>query len=339
MNLERLPASKKTVAVALALSLLIHLVIASWPRDQIPEQAVLPLKAELREISPPPKVAAAKSSVKPARRTARPGANPAPIQVASEAGEDFLETETLAALPAVIPPTAELLAPVDLAVPELRLPPQRMELAYSVYMGETESVSGKIRYQLEHDNEQYQIQTAGEAVGLVALLYPGLYKLISKGNITAVGLQPVEFVTERPGKREAARFDWEKDLLYLANDQQHSLQLPTFDLLSFMLQFYFLPPQEDVHAMQVVTSAKRVSRFSFKRKGTESVTTPMGEISAERWHRISDDGRVEMEVWLAPQFHFIPVKARGKGRWMTVETVLASISADPPSASEKTTLN
>jgi hypothetical protein len=218
-------------------------------------------------------------------------------------------------------------SPPDTALKSL---PPRVDLAYKIFYGTQGFQIGSATYRFEHANNRYRMSTVGEARGLAALLLRGQGRLESRGTITARGLQPLEFNVERGSsdRRETALFDWETGIVTLHEQKTEALDLPTFDPLTIMWQFYFSRPADDRFGFSVATT-RRVARFQFAREGTERIAWPAGEIDTERWHRRSEDGKTEAIVWLAPSLNYIPVKMRVSNTTRgTVEALLDSIRAD-----------
>ena len=107
------------------------------------------------------------------------------------------------------------------------------------------------------------------------------------------------------------------------------LDLPTYDPLAFLWQFYFLPPTTDEQTFAIATT-KRVTRYTFRREATEVLELPSGLVATERWHRRSDDGKTDAFVWLAPSMHYVAVKLRfAQTERGTVEALLDAIRVDP----------
>jgi hypothetical protein len=248
--------------------------------------------------------------------------------------------------PALLEPTADALAagpelpaaPVEVAaaapspatpeIPEKTLPP-RVDLVYKGYLGTRGFMIGDATYRFEHSGNQYHISSVGELRGLAALLYPGQGRVESRGSITAAGLQPYEFVFERGSRerREVAQFDWEAGIVTLYDQKTAALELPTFDWLAIMWQYYFSPPTGNAASFSVATT-RRVARYTITREDDERIAWGQGEIDTVRWHRTSEDGKSDGYVWLAPSLHFIPVKMRYTGSRGTFEALLDSIRVD-----------
>ena len=248
--------------------------------------------------------------------------------------------------PALIDPTADAIAagpelpavPVDVATapdaappsatPDKTLPP-RVDLVYKGFLGTQGFMLGDATYRFEHSGNQYRISTVGEMRGLAALFFPGQGRLESRGSITAAGLLPYEFVFERtsPKRREVAVFDWEAGIVTLNDQKTAALDLPTFDWLAIMWQYYFSPPTANEVSFSVATT-RRVVRYTITREDDERIEWGQGEIDTVRWHRRSDDGKSDGYVWLAPSLQFIPVKIRYVGPRGTFEALLDSIRVD-----------
>ena len=127
-------------------------------------------------------------------------------------------------------------------------------------------------------------------------------------------------------------FDWEAGIVTMHENKTAPLDLPTFDPLALMWQYYFTPPTADKVTFTVATP-RRLMRYTITREGTETIEWPQGPIDAERWHRRSDDGKTDAYVWLAPSLRYIPVKMRVSNTDRgTIEVVLDSIRVDEDAA-------
>jgi hypothetical protein len=332
--------TRRALALALALSLAVHLSLSFWPASLPEAPESTPLTATLTEMPPPPS-AVAKSTAPPkvrARRaapTAVPAPAPveAPADVASVAESPDPEAADAGTASAIASAASEPQVIPGAAVKTPVLPP-RVDLAYNVYYGTRGFLIGEAVYRFEHTDNQYRIATVGKARGLAALILRGQGKVQSRGLITATGLQPLEFDVERggPDRRESAVFDWEAGIVTMHDNKTAVLDLPTFDPMTIMWQFYFTPPTQDVISFSLATP-RRMTRYTVTREETEKVEWTLGTVDAERWHRRSDDGKTDAFVWLAPSLHYIPIKMRvvntDRG---TVEVLLSSIRIDEAKA-------
>ncbi len=338
------PPTRRGFVLALGASVAVHLAFAQWPIELPGAPEAAPLMATITELPPPPKPVAVAPKPRPKPRRASPIAPPRPA-AAPEVAPEPVATE-----PALIDPTPEAIAagpelpavpvevvaapePPELSEPSEKTLPPRVDLVYKGFFGTQGFMIGDATYRFEHSGNQYRISSVGELRGLAALLYPGQGKVESRGSITATGLQPYEFTFERtrPERREIAVFDWEAGVVTLQDLKTAALDLPTFDWLAIMWQYYFSPPTGHEVSFSVATT-RRVARYTITREDDERIEWGQGEIDTVRWHRTSEDGRSDGDVWLAPKLHFIPVKIRYIGPRGTFEALLESIRADPDAA-------
>jgi uncharacterized protein DUF3108 len=329
--------ARRSLWIALALSILIHAAWSLWPVEPPKSPDDVVLSATLTEMPAPPTPSStpAPSKTRPKPKRVVPAAPLPPAAPETEASiADGAQKPELFPDPALSSerPLAEIapeaLAPIS---PGKTLPP-RLDLAYKVFLGTQGFLIGEATYRFEHHGDAYRIATVAQARGLAALFIHGKGKVESNGIITPEGLQPHEFVVERGSsdKREVARFDWNSRIVTLNDNTTLPLEAPSFDPMTLMWQAYFTPPESPVQTLNVVTT-RRIANYTVAREGTETITWPQGEIETERWHRKSDDGRIDAYFWLAPQMHYVLVKMRvSQTARGTLEALLDTIRVDEP---------
>jgi hypothetical protein len=329
---------RNTFALALVVSLGAHLLALLFPapRGEAPEE-LPPLAATITHMPPPPVPVAKPARPKPRAKFLRPRAMP-PFDAAQAAiDSDGIESASSTgqaiapmAEPAFLPERTEeaiaAAAPAEHAPPEL---PPRIELAYRGFLGTRGFFVGDATYRLEHSGSQYKVTTIGEARGLAALFIHGQGRLTSTGTITGTGLQPNLYTIERTNdnRHEAATFDWETGLVLLNDNKTAALDVPTFDPLVVLWQFYFVPPEQDDVQLNIATT-RRVYHYSLRRTGAETIKLSFGDVVTEVWERTSGDGSVNAKVWLAPSLHHVMVKMRLWNERATVEALLDAIRVD-----------
>ncbi len=322
--------------------------------DEVPTTPdEVPLTATIRELPPPPVASAAPAPKPKPRPKPRPApvAAPVPEVAAPEPAPEALpqtEPEQAAEVAPVPEPAAEPAPPVlaeDVAAPpaeaiERKTLPPRVDLAYKVFYGTQGFLIGEATYRFEHADNRYRIGIVGDARGLAALLFRGQGRVESRGLITPEGLQPHELIVDKFNKRgsERAEFDWENGIANLHDNKTAPLELPTFDLLALMWQFYFQPPESDVQTFALATT-KRVYKVTGTRKRRETLEWANGSIETEMWHRTSEDGRTEGYAWFAPSLRWLPVKVRAETPRGTVEVLLDAIRVDQAHAGEPKALH
>jgi hypothetical protein len=189
--------------------------------------------------------------------------------------------------------------------------PKRIDLVGTLSLGEQNFMVGTGGFSLRHDGNRYEISVLGRARGLARLLLLGEYNGVSRGAITADGLQPSEYVEERgsPDRRERAILDWETGVIRLKDDKIAPLEAPTHDRLSVIMQFYYKPPTGRELATRV-TGTRYVDTYTFKRRDDEAIEVPMGIVTAQMWRADYDDGNPRIEIWMSPEYHFLPMRVR-----------------------------
>jgi hypothetical protein len=340
---------RRSLLVALALSLVVHFALSFVPDELPSEPEQVPLTASLRELPPPPTIA---PPVPPkprpvARRAPTPAPaapviavpEPAPLPAAEPAPPETAAAEAAEAAPDVTigPPEPPVLAESIAAAPEgiveRKVLPPRVDLAYKVFYAGGFHV-GTATYRFEHADNRYTISTIGEARGLAALFVRGRGRVESRGLITGQGLQPTTLEVDKFNQRgrERAEFDWEAGIAVLHEDKVAPLELPTFDPLTLMWQFYFRPPEGEQQSFAFATT-RRVNKVTITRERVETLQWGDEPIATEVWHRTSEDGKTEAHVWLAPSLRWIPLKIRAEHQTRgTIEAVLDAIRVDEPLA-------
>lgn len=342
---------KRKFAAALIASLLVHLIFGAFATVEPPEDKMLPITARFMQLPPPPApVAAAKPAPKAKPKTAKPRpATAAEVPVAVAAADPVAE---LTPAPEPSPPVAPVVAeakpepipePVPVppviepvpAPPPARMPPKKIELAYTAFLGEQKFEVGPVNLKFTHDKGRYNLKVTGRGRGLAALLYPGTFTGESEGQITAEGLRPDKFVEERgnPDKRREVIFDHEKGVLRIPEKDPIPFVGAPHDALTWIVQFYFSIPKGDQVTFSVGTS-RRMDVYTLNRIGEEKMESPAGEVVAQLWkggRKPDEDGKPNgsAQFWLVPAWHYVPFKIKvvnAQGRSLSLE--LTAVNAE-----------
>jgi hypothetical protein len=163
--------------------------------------------------------------------------------------------------------------------------------------------------------ERYQARLQGTVMGMRVL------KWASEGALDpASGIAPQQFTDERRGKEpKVARFDRSaSQVTYSESAEVFPLASGTQDRLSWMIQLAAIANAEPRrvapggHTAFWVSGARSdLDVWSFESKGSETVSTSVGDITAIkllREPRKPNDTKVE--VWLDPTRHHLPIRAR-----------------------------
>jgi len=170
-----------------------------------------------------------------------------------------------------------------------------------------------IIYQTFEHGEKYQIKNTMTAKGLAALIIPDLLQT-SEGMIIAQGLKPQHYLYQfgtRKNKTYTADFNWQANTLILNSakgSQTLDLTEDTQDLLSFMYQFMFVPP---LNQMQInITNGKKLRQYDYNFDGEELLETKLGTINTLHLSHDAVEREEKTEIWLATDYRFLPVKIR-----------------------------
>jgi hypothetical protein len=305
-----MPDRVKILFWVLGFSLAAHLALMLGPQFSLPVSlAPAPvLEAKLSPPPPPAKLAAAKpppaakTKPRPVKKMTAPPveAAPAPEIQPDAAPSPAVEPEPAAA-------AAEPSAPAPPAMP------QRVTTRFTLFKGQNGISVGRAEQVWKLDGERYTISSVAEASGLFSLFASGKFIQESRGEITPAGLRPANYRVERgkggADKTDTAEFDWNAMTLTLASGgSKQTLKLPegTQDLLSFMYQLAFAPPQSSAVKLQM-TNGRKLDSYAYW-VVEEALETPMGVLNTLHLGKHREEGEKDTEVWLAADYHYLPVK-------------------------------
>jgi len=168
----------------------------------------------------------------------------------------------------------------------------------------------------EAEADTYVLASEAETGGLIELFRPQRLRYVSRGKITPQGLRPEAFLMSRirRGQTETAqaRFDWGAgNLTYGRSRDQKSIALPADaqDLMSFIYQFVLVPPAPGRYHVPITTGT-RFQVYEVVVSGEERVETPLGTVRALPVKQIARPGEESIEIWLAAEYRYLPVRIR-----------------------------
>ena len=313
-----MPDRVKILFWVLGFSLAAHLALMLGPQISLPVSLAPAPVLEARLTPPPPPPArlatptpphAAKPKPGPVKKLPAPSVEAAPAPaVQPDAAPTLAETPP----PAVEP---EPVAPASPAVEPAPPPPmpQRVTTRFTLFKGQNGMSVGRAKQVWTLDGGRYTISSVAEASGLFSLFASGKFIQESRGEITPAGLKPSIYRVERgkggADKTDTAEFDWNAMTLTLASSGgKQTLKLPegTQDLLSFMYQLAFAPPQSSTVKLQM-TNGRKLDSYAYW-VVEEALETPMGVLNTLHLGKHREEGEKDTEVWLAAAYHYLPVK-------------------------------
>lgn len=285
----------------------IHL---GWPDNPEPAPLQATLKRPPRTLPVPPSAAAKPAKPAHPKPDSPPPARPRPVpQVAasvpatippSSAAPDAVPAEAAAAAPESPPPAAEMA-------------PLRGKSRFKICKGTQGFEIGQGEHVFEIAEGRYRIRTHAETTGLVALFKSLRVDQDSAGRLDQQGLVPERFTTVRDGVNsdEDAEFDWTNGKIRLGKeigkpDSGRELHPGAQDLASFLYQLGYLGARVDGTRMGV-TTGKYYEQFRFAVVGEEMLETAAGTFLTLRLHV---SGKQTLDVWLAVERQWVPVKVR-----------------------------
>jgi hypothetical protein len=354
-------ASYRKLLLALGLSLLLHLFLIgkfsfnlpslNEQQDFIDVRLVLPkvlsspVQNLLVEKKPVVKQAEINNPTEPkVERTvealAPPDQQPAPPTELPQADA--------AATPIALSEVAQVDAESQVEVPDLITKPkpyQYVESEFDVYTDKDDianrSIVGhaKVVYQRLPNGEQYQLKSLIQASGLASLVIPDLLQT-SNGYLNDIGLQPAHYLYQFGNKKDktfSADFDWERKELVLKSEKGVEilvLQAGTQDLLSFMYQFMFVPPMQNMRLN--ITNGRKLGLYDYTFEGEEIISTKMGNLKTFHLLRSAEEGEKKTELWLALDYQYVPVKISETNKEGKVyELLVTSLKIELPVTSQE----
>ena len=346
------------VAVALMLSLLLHFIILGFIHIDLsafkPEQDFVEVRfAHLVKTPPPPPEIPKEVKPEPAppevplpetklpepasevqsSPMVLPEVSPRPALESEELAQGLSELEAPEPVEEIKPDPAITDIPSEGIPldPDVR-PFDDVETDFDILRGIDGYKVGqtKIRYQARDGG--YLLVSESEAKGFASLFLSGKLIQRSEGRVTEHGLQPQEFLYQygKSGKKQRALFDWDKRSLILETDkgtQKSRLPKDTQDLMSFMYQFMFVPPLQEMQLN--ITNGKRLKAYGYSFVGEVDLSTKLGVLRVVHLENINDDGDEKNEIWLAVDYRFLPVKIRKTEKdGSVIEQIVSDINTD-----------
>ncbi len=189
----------------------------------------------------------------------------------------------------------------------LRELPAHIEIVYEL----RGLASGKQTHVWQKNGSRYTLETEATASGLAGVFVRGKMVQKSAGRIGPHGLIPEHYEMLRlSGKRETLQFNY-PDQSIESDTGKRKLELPlvagTQDPLSSIYQLAMMA-QDEREGTVVAASAKRVKGYPYRSQGEEILSTPLGDIKTLRVTRAGDSDKGAVQLWLAVDRHYLPVK-------------------------------
>lgn len=353
-------ADFRLFAIALLLSLLLHLLMLGGLNLRLPALEVSKKSIDIQlaqRIQPQPEQQAAapqpqsESKPKPVKK-ARP--KPAPespqLKPAPEPAAKAVTEQSAEAAPPVESPADAAADPAS-KEPVAEQPPVQeqaenetsgfvpkssayIEMDYDLRRNTDGATIGAAHISYKHEPDgNYQLSNIMEAKGLMSFFLPGKLVQTSSGKVTEKGLQPAQYdykFGNNADRSQSANFDWQAGTLTMQTSKRTTtvpLLEGTQDLLSFMFQFMYAPPLEQMQLP--ITNGKKLRSYSYSFEGEEELKTRLGNLQTIHIGRSTGDGDEKTELWLAVDYRYLPVKIRQTDKdGGVIEQIVTSLSTD-----------
>ena len=312
------------LVIAALLSLAFHALVISGEWVPLPQAPGEPRLLQARLAPPPELKPAPRPKVRAARRAApAPAPEVAAVAAASplvlpDLLPDEAPAEEVAEQPTAPEPPQQLAlaAETSVAAAAHRSLPRRGRISFTLFYGDDRHYVGTAVQSWEAGADTYLLASEAETGGIVELFWSQRLRYASRGKITPRGLQPESFLASRTrrGRNEAAqaRFDWSAgNLNYGYAHEQRSAPLPagTQDLMSFIYQYVLAPPAPGRYRVPITTGT-RFEVYEIEVSGEERIETPLGDLKALPIRQVPRPGQESVEIWLAADYHYLPVRIR-----------------------------
>lgn len=317
------------IALAIALSLLIHGFVLLCPNLIIPpsvEPILPPLTAKLEPLPAaklaPPQLKKHRPKPKP-HKTRKPvtqpetSSTPAPLAVdqpampsAASQPEAAPEASQAATAPKAAHETGK--SSEDTGAPAYPLPKQA-ELTFVAFLG-TDVPVGTVHHRLAVDaNNHYTLKVEMATTGFASLFTTFESNQQSSGTIGAGGLRPDEFsevkVTSNGRQTLSAKFDWQNKQVQFSSGNSSALPDQAQDILSFLYQFSQMPLDQATLPMRV-SNGKKLESYQLEVGAEQEIITRLGKLRALHLTKIHAPGEEGLEIWLGLEYRLLPVKVR-----------------------------
>lgn len=300
------------IALAVALSLLIHTTLLFGPNLIQLNPVEVPLPPLTAKLEPLPAVKAAKMPQPKPHVRHKPAT---PAAAAPQLPEQQTDTPPIAE---ETPPPAEAAQEIRQAPPAQEEQPayplpKHAQLTFTVYKGTNFSV-GEARHRLEIDDDKhYTLQVGMNTTGIASLFKTFEMNQQSRGTVSAAGLRPEEFseikVTAKGKQTLNAAFDWQNRQLAFSAGNSVSLPDQAQDILSFLYQFSQMSLEQPTLPMHV-SNGRKLESYQIAVGAEEEINTRLGKLRALPLRKIHAPGEEGLEIWLGLEYRLLPVQIR-----------------------------
>ena len=204
--------------------------------------------------------------------------------------------------------------------PDLALSPRlaligEARIEFDVYRGENLQI-GQARYHWVHDGTHYKMDTMMETTGLAGLLRPIRIDQSSAGDVDDTGIRPARYTsrsTQGKAIDEEVIFDrtTNRVMLRAGNTRsEYDLGASAQDMASMWLEIIWRSQTGESFDFPLATGKRYTPRWFIPDADTSSLDTALGRLLVMHLRARSQPGDNKIEVWLAPNLRWLPVRIR-----------------------------
>ena len=287
--------------------------------DSLPHATPHPSEPPTSTVLAPPQVQQEASEKLLQTKSASPGASLTDANM-----PDKVDTEIPASVPPVaIPQKSDQNPPFPLA--DQSVPASLVEIEYEIFAGENKTLLGTAMQHYESDTSgHYQINYKDSSQNT-----NDRWQVEIDGNITPKGLSPSTFMRQGSQAQELIALNAGSDGAS-ATESQHSGRMPDgiLDRLSMQYQFMHSPPKSNDGTLWL-TDGEKTGLYAYHVVGLEPMEIrSQGIVNTMHMILSRNDDPETTELWLAVDFHYLPMKIRRKDlHGNTTEQVAISLTA------------
>lgn len=181
--------------------------------------------------------------------------------------------------------------------------------------------AGELTQQLETLTDGlHRFRSTSKATGVIAVFKRDTVKETSLWSQTSQKIQPHQYLYQRSGGKKdkylRMDFNWQDNTVHI-DDKTHpwKLEVETDTLekhiYQVQLRLDLLKNPEQTTFNYQIADGGHVKHYQIKQLGQETISTPLGEITAVKLKRLRErdnDKERETTLWCAPELNYLPVK-------------------------------
>jgi len=223
------------------------------------------------------------------------------------------------------------------AIPATNPSPYPFDALYDVYA--SGAVVGQFSYKVSRSNNDvnsndFMLESTMQPSGLGQLLASGPLLQLSHFTIKNGRVVPHSYQETRPGEDQPdskINFDWDGMTVELPDGETLPIPQRPLDPASAPLQVIMTPPSAERNLTVNVVSRKGTRLHTFKLTGESELETAIGTIRTLEIREQSQGAEPSdfVQIWLAPDRGFVPVKIERHRKGIVIAFTLAKLNASP----------